>query len=42
MCLCVSVFFVLLLTRDSNMISIGAVEVRHYVATIIPVNLGKT
>ena len=42
MFVCKCFFFVLLLTRDSNMISIGAVEVRHYVATIIPVNLGKT
>ena len=41
-CVCVCVFFVLFLTRDSNMISIGAVDVRHYVAIIIPVNLGKT
>ena len=42
LCICVSVcvcsFF---LTRDSNMISIGTVELRHYVALIIPVNLGK-
>ena len=46
LCVCVCVFFLLLLlsfflTRDSNMISIGTVEFRHYVAIIIPVNLGK-
>ena len=39
LCVCVCVFF---LTRHSNMISIDTVEVRHYVAIIIPVNLGKT
>ena len=33
---CVCVF-----SRDSNMISIGKVEFRYYVAIIIPVNLGK-
>ena len=38
LCVCVCVCF---LTRDSNMISIGTVEFRHYVAIIIPVNLGK-
>ena len=36
-CLCVCFFF----SRDSNMISIGTVEFRYYVAIIIPVNLGK-
>ena len=45
-CFCVLVcgfflFCFLFLTRDSNMISIGTVEFRHYVAIIIPVNLGK-
>ena len=41
-CVCVCVFFLaFFLTRDSNMISIGTVEFRHYVAIIIPVNLGK-
>ena len=35
--LCVCVFF----SRDSNMISIGTVEFRYYVALVIPVNLGK-
>ena len=38
-CLCVCVSF--FLTRDSNMISIGAVDFRYYVAIIIPLNLGK-
>ena len=33
--------FVCLSSRDSNMISIGTVEFRYYVAIIIPVNLGK-
>ena len=33
---CVCVF-----SSDSNMISIGTVEFRYYVAIIIPVNLGK-
>ena len=43
LCLCVCVFFCFLfLTRDSNMISMGTVELRHYyIAIIIPVNLGK-
>ena len=42
LCVCVCVIFLLFfLTRDSNMISIGTVEFRHYVAIIIPVNLGK-
>ena len=40
-CVCVCFFCFLFLTRDSNMISIGTVEFRHYVAIIIPVNLGK-
>ena len=35
--LCVCVFF----SRDSNMISIGTVEFRYYVAITIPVDLGK-
>ena len=39
-CLCVCVPF--FLTRDSNMISIGTVALRYYVAIIIPVNLGKS
>ena len=34
--LCVCFF-----SRDSNMISIGTVEFRYYVAIIIPVNLVK-
>ena len=37
-CVCVCVFF---FTRDNNMISIGTIEFRFYVAIIIPVNLGK-
>ena len=41
LCVWVFVFFFLFLTRDSNMISIGTVEFRYYVAIIIPVNLGK-
>ena len=44
LCVCVCVCFFCLfvfLTRDRNMISIGTVEFRHYVVTIIPVNLGK-
>ena len=40
-CVCVEFFYFCFLTRDSNMISIGTVEFRHYVAIIIPVNLGK-
>ena len=36
LCVCVCFF-----SRDSNMISIGTVEFRYYVAIIIPVNLGK-
>ena len=42
LCVCVCVIFLLFfLTRDSNMISIGTVEFRHYVAIVIPVDLGK-
>ena len=42
LCVCVCVFFLFVfLTRDSNVIPIGPVEFRHYVAIIIPVNLGK-
>ena len=41
LCVWVFVFFFFFLTRDSNMISIGTVEFRYYVAIIIPVNLGK-
>ena len=50
MCVCVCVFFFVFVSfwgegfvfsRDSNMISIGTVEFRYYVAIIIPVNLGK-
>ena len=49
LCVCVCVFFVFVsfwgegfvFSRDSNMISIGTVEFRYYVAIIIPVNLGK-
>ena len=37
LCVCVCVFF----SRDSNMISIGTVEFRYYVAITIPVDLGK-
>ena len=36
-CVCVCIFFY----RGSNMISIGAVEFRYYVAIIIPANFGK-
>ena len=36
LCVCVCVF-----SSDSNMISIGTVEFRYYVAIIIPVNLEK-
>ena len=50
LCVCVCVFFVFVsfwregfvFSRDSNMISIGTVEFRYYVAIIIPVNLGKS
>ena len=38
LCVCVFLFF---FSRDSNMISIGTVDFRYYVAAIIPVNLGK-
>ena len=41
LCVWVFVFFFFFLTRDSNMISIGTVEFRHYIAIIIRVNLGK-
>ena len=34
-------FVFLVFSRDSNMISIGTVKFRYYVAIIIPVNLGK-
>ena len=37
-CVCVSFFF---FSRYRNMISIGTIEFRYYVAVIIPVNLGK-
>ena len=41
-CLCVCVCLcACFLFRDSNMISIGTVEFRYYVAIIIPVKLGK-
>ena len=50
LCVCVCFFFVFVsfwgegfvFSRDSNMISIGTVEFRYYVAIIIPVNLGKS
>ena len=49
LCVCLFIylfflFFFLLFfvfSRDSNMISIGTVEFKYYVALIIPVNLGK-
>ena len=34
-------FLCVFFSRDSNMISIGTVEFRYYVALVIPVNLGK-
>ena len=37
-CVCVCVFF---FSRDSNMISLGTVEFRYYVAIIMPVNFVK-
>ena len=40
-CVCVCVCVPFFLTRDSNMISIGTVEFRYYVAVIIPLKLGK-
>ena len=35
------VFCACFFSRDSNIISIGTVEFRYYVAIIIPMNLGK-
>ena len=46
-CVCVCVLFlffhlfIYFFSRDRNMISIGTIEFRYYVAIIIPVNLGK-
>ena len=36
-CVCVCIFF----SRDSNMISLGTVEFRYYVAIIMPANFVK-